>query len=205
MTHPMKQKLAFLPIFFTAFLVLLVSVAKAASVSYEFTQSPSPMPQDVRKISINYQLPEPGLSPENPLWTAKVLIDKVDSSMTWDNLQRAEEFLDDADTRLVAGEEIVAKGKVEEGFLVLQKGEQYLASSYESLSREENSPDKVQFLRKISLAALKHREILENVMLSAPDDGRAVISKVLDTSKLVYDRASLDLNSLGLEAPQNPF
>jgi len=194
--HLMGKRIAALPTLFVAVLILLISVVRTASVKYVFSQAPSPSPE-TSTVTINYELPEPDVTPEDPLWPVQALIDMGGKT--------AEEYLYSADIRLVSGKQMFDKGKIEEGILVLQKAEQYLAKASEATVLWGDSHERSEFLYTLSLASLKHRQILETILPQAPEDSRAVISKILDTPKIIYETSSSELVDSGLTAPEYPF
>lgn len=187
----MKQKLAVLPFFILALIVLSISIFKTASVKYAFSQAPSPAPEDsgLEDIHIDYDLPEPPITPENPLWALHAVADMGETNH--------KKLLYSADIRLVAGARMFERGKAEDGVSVLEKAEQYLKLSYEAAETED--------LYQIALASLKHRQVLETILVRIPEDGRAVITRILDVPKMVYETAASKLISAGLSSPEYPF
>src|SRR3989344_4232427 len=185
----MKRSLKALPLFFAAILILAVSIFKTAAVKYVFSQAPSPSPETPQVVKVNYDLPEPGLTPEDALWPVQALIDMGELT--------SEAYLENADMRLVAGEQMFDSGKVEKAVLVFEKAELYLRQSYESATMDE--------LYTISLASLKHRQVLETILVRVPEDGRATVARILDIPKTVYLDSASDLVDAGLGAPEYPF
>lgn len=200
----MGNKLVLLPGFLAAFLVLFVSIYRTASVKYVFSQEPSPAP-DAKIVTVDYGLPDPEMTPENPLWPARAFVDRIHASVTASDLERAALLLQDADLRLVAGLSMYERGKIEDSFVVLAKAEGYLLQSYETAYLSHETEQKEMFLHTLAHAALKHREILETIMTTSPEDARAVISRLLDTPKSTYDQASGALRDRNLVPPPNPF
>lgn len=193
----MKQKYYLLPQIFVAFLILAVSIYKSSSVKYVFSQAPLATPVYNNHVQVDYALPSPIIGPNSLLWPLQALLDRADDT--------PESCLNNADSRLVGGAEMVEKGRVEDGYLVLEKASRYLEKSYELAAELKDNEAKGNFLRKISLASLKHREVLEIILLKAPDDGRAVVTTILDAPKMVYEKSSADLLLLGLTPPEYPF
>lgn len=185
----MKQKLVVLSFFSFAFFILAVSIIKTASVKYVFSQAPSPPPEDFEMVDIEYVLPEPPITPENLFWALHAVIDMTDTN--------PQKLLYNADIRLVAGARMFEKGKVEESVLVLEKAEQYLKLSFEAAGPED--------LYQIALASLKHRQVLETILVRIPEDGRAVITRILDTPKTTYENSASKLLGAGLAVPEYPF
>jgi hypothetical protein len=193
----MGKRLAILPLFLVAFLVLAVSIFRTASVKYVFSQAPSPVPETPEIASIDYALPEPELTPESPLWPVKALLDMGEQS--------PQEHLKNADIRLVAGLRMFEGGKVEEAILVLEKAELHLKRSLDAAVETGDLPESGEILYTISVASLKHREVLETILPRMPEDGKAVITKILDIPKTVYNGSSSELVKAGLIAPEYPF
>jgi len=190
----MIQRLAAVPLFFVAIFILTVSIFEAASVKYVFSQSPFPAP--AKQVRVDYVLPDLKLTPENPLWPFKVLVDNIDNS--------PESYLESADLRLVAGKDMFERGKIEEGIAVFEKGEMYLTKSLGALE-PPSSEEKNAFLIKLSRASLKHREVLETILVQSPEDAKPTVATILDTPKLVYDASASALRSEGIVPPSNPF
>jgi len=193
----MEKRLIFLPVFFVSFIILLVSFLKSASIEYAFSLSPSPAPESFNKVEVDYLLPDPLLTPESPFWFFQAVFDRFDKN--------AQDYLENADARLVAGLRMLNKGKIEESIVVFQKAEQYLRKSYDTALSESNGQKNGQLLYRISLASLKHREILESVLVRTPEDGRAVVVEILDIPKAIYEGSIPELIKQGLNPPEYPF
>ena len=60
--------------------------------------------------------------------------------------------------------------------------------------------------RQLAPSALKHREILEEMYVKAPDDARVEIAKILDKyTKPAYDEVKVALINMGHFLPTSPF
>ncbi|MFH1863524.1 MAG: DUF5667 domain-containing protein [bacterium] len=179
---------------FTAFSVLTVSVLRAASVDNKF-------------IETNYYLPYPGrILQDNSLWFAKALRDKIWLKLTVSPLRKMDLLLLLSDKRLAGSKILIEKNKASVALSALSKGEKYLeeASKFEQKSRK-GGVDTKSFLPKLASAALKHRQVIEEMLLIAPEDVKPSIVKMEDYSKNVYKEARDAMNSLGMIAPKNPF
>lgn len=195
----------------TAFSVLTVSVLRAASVDYKF----SPIPQEAvlgidagtKEVEITYYLPYPGkILQDNTFWFAKAIRDKIWLKLTVSPLRKMDLLLLLSDKRLAGSKVLVERQKTEIALSSLGKGEKYLeeASQLEAGSRKEGVDTK-SFLPKLASAALKHRLVIEEMLVFAPEDVKPSIIKVEDYSKRVYKDAVDAMNSLGMIAPKNPF
>lgn len=149
---------------------------------------------------IDYVMPYPGgIQPDNTLWYAKVMRDKIWYALTFDKLKKSSLNLLFSDKRLISAKELFDKKKPDLGISVLTKGEKYL----ETASQNLNDTD---FAKKLAFASLKHRQIIEEeVMPLSPEDLKPSIIKSLDYSKNTYKTARDFLNSKGETPPKSPF
>lgn len=193
----MKQKYIFVSQFFLGFLVLGVSIFSTSSVKYVFSQAPYPSHAPRAIAQIDYEILDPAITPDSILWPIQAIIDRTEFS--------GEDLLENADTRLFSGRNMVNKGETERGFVVLEKAEQYLLKSWGAVYLLPQSNKRDEEVYKMALASLKHRQVLEETLAMSPDDGRAVVIKMMDYSKLVYERAEAELLIRGITPPVNPF
>lgn len=193
-----------------AFGILLVSVLRTASVKYDFTGESSQKIQvlgDTNLIKINYDLPYQGrIMPDSPLWPIKALRDKVWLLITTNSSRRAELDLLFADKRLASAKILFEKDKPELAFTTLSKAEKYLEESQlqENKNRKKGM-DTTIFLERLSLASLKHFEVMEGIMTIAPEDAKPKIVEVQSYAKKVYEGSRDALNEKGKTPPENPF
>lgn len=203
----MRKYLPGITAFILAFGILSISFMKSASIRYAFTQV-SPKPTEKPTIvKIDYQVPYPGkILPDHLLWPAKASRDKIWHLLSANLLRRAELSVLFADKRLLMSKALFEKQKPDLGFSTLTKAEKYLEKALveEGLARKEGQ-DTSRVLVKIATSALKHREIINEILEIAPGDAKPGIvtmeGKVID----VYKRAVEALNSKGITAPVNPF
>jgi hypothetical protein len=207
-----KKILVVLGIFTLAFAILLVSILRTSSVSYDFVAKNPSNPDGSAILGseaacVNYVFPYEGhVLPDSPLWSVKALRDKIWYSISVSPLKRAELALLFADKRLVSAQRLWEKGEADIAVSTLTKGEKYLeiAVFQEIIARREGY-DTTAFLTKLSTAALKHGEIIEKLLPSAPEDVRPVLIRTEDYCKNAYKSARDALNSEGLPVPNNPF
>lgn len=193
-----------------AFGILLVSVLRTASVKYDFTGESSQKIQvlgDTNLIKINYDLPYQGrIMPDSPLWPIKALRDKVWLLITTNSSRRAELDLLFADKRLASAKILFEKDKPELAFTTLSKAEKYLEESQlQEYKNRKKGMDTTIFLERLSLASLKHFEVMEGIMTIAPEDAKPKIVEVQSYAKKVYEGSRDALNEKGKTPPENPF
>lgn len=206
--------IAVLLVIFTAFSVLTVSVLRAASIDNKFSDISQKRELDTnsvevkgKEMEINYYLPYPGrILQDNSLWFAKALRDKIWLKLTVSPLRKMDLLLLLSDKRLVGSKILIEKDKASVALSALGKGEKYLeeASKLEQKSRKEGVDTK-SFLSKLASAALKHRQVIEEMLLIAPEDVKPSIVKIEDYSKNAYKEARDAMNSLGMEAPKSSY
>lgn len=187
---------------FIAFAVLTVSVLKCASVPRAF--SPMVLSENAtpsEEININYVLAYPGkIMPDSPLWYLKALRDKVWYNVTINISKKTELNLLFADKRLAMAVSLFKENKPDLALTTLTKAEKYLEKA---VPQDAKSPE---YLNKLALASLKHREIIEKEILPiSSEDLKPEVNKLTDYSKVVYIKTSDLLRSIGLTSPTNPF
>lgn len=207
----MRKNLYGISAFVLAFGILSVSVLRSSSVAPAYGYSApvnSPVPSPTPIPDIDYLIPYPGkILPDNALWYAKVVRDRMQYYFAGDILKKADLALLYSDKRLAASKNLFEKSKPDLATTVLTKGEKYLeiAVRDEELARKAGV-DTGDFLIKIATASLKHQEVIkEEILPMAPEDLKPVVVKAADYAKNTYKNSRDVLNSLGKEAPKDPI
>ena len=185
-----------------AFLILTVSVLKSASVKYAYSPLVLGEKVEIKKaLTVDYVLAYPGsIHPDNPLWYAKVLRDKVWYIMTFDTTKKIELNLLFADKRLNSSLELFKKSKPDLGYITLTKSQKYLEKSMPGSEFDS------EYMKKVATASLKHREVIESEILPlTPEDLRPGVIKNEDYSKEIYKKTRDLMISKGLVPPDNIF
>ncbi len=205
----LKQLLVTSCTFLLAFIVLFVSILRSATIKYNFNSlayAASYVPSG-QAPEIDYDLPEVGfISPQNPAWFVKVLVDKSLVAVNTDHLKKAEVLLSVSDSRLTEARKLFKNGNFDLGISVLTKAEKYLENSYDQTVTARRSGMRVNdFLSRLALASLKHREVAESFLSFMPDEGRPIISQTVDYPKRVFRNSKIDLQELRLAIPETSF
>lgn len=191
---------------FFAFIILLASIFRSASVKYELNSNSKPS-FVASKTYVNYDLASPGkVLPDSKLWPLKALRDRIWLLMTTNPSRKAELLLLLADKRLGASKILFEKGEVNIGLSTLTKAEKYLEESKKK--EEENRKkgiDTSEFLQRIALASLKHYEIMESLYEVAPDEARPLIVVSETYAKKTFEEARNAILDKGITPPENPF
>lgn len=121
---------------------------------------------------VEYQLPYPGILPDNSLYFLKAFRDKVVGFLISDPLKKAEFKLLEADKRLNAGVYVFEKGKPDLAESTISKGENYFEEAIrEAKSAKAQGMDVSDISRKLFTAADKHGEVI-SVLESKTDKSR---------------------------------
>lgn len=195
-----------LTLFTLAFGILITSIAQASSIEYNFIQAPSGsiIPE---QIEVPYYLPYSGnIMPDHPVWPLKALRDKMWVNLTFDPVKKAQILLLIADKRLACASHLFKGGKGDLGASVLTKAEKYLeeAVKYERIAKAQ-ARDTAPILRELSLASLKHRQVIDEILGVAPEDAKPMIVETQNYPKRFYNELTTRLYQLGVAAPTSPF
>ena len=162
---------------FVAFLVifsfLLVAPFVAAQSEPLSSQSVSLAPSKL--ATEDYELPYPGLLPDNPLYSLKMLRDRIVEFLIADPAKRTEFYILQADKRLQAGAYLLTKRTKKEQSAVstISKGQNYFEKALVSLSFAEKEGKDVRYLmEKISFSLNKHEEVLVFLLERIPISSR---------------------------------
>lgn len=190
--------------------ILFTSIARTAQVRYSFRAPAAPEEGEVLGEStfIDYKLPYPGrVLPDHPLWPIKVLRDRLWLFVSPSVEKKAELNLLFADKRMVSAKMLFEREKAELAFSTATKAEKYLEKSFEMERKaKERGVDTSEFLQRYAKAALKHRELIEEMMVIAPEDAKPMLIDVAEKyPQRLYERSRDALYEQGITPPENPF
>lgn len=190
-----------------ALLILVISIFSSSQVVYVFSQSSTPAPILGQKVEVNYTFAYAGkVSPDSPLWPIKALRDKVWLAVTMDPVKKTEMLILLADKRIQYANDLVSKDKSDLGVSTLTKSEKYLEEAVreEKLAKSQKHDTK-EVTKVLAMSILKHRQVLESILATAPEDAKPIIVKTIDINKRLFNEAKMELNEQGLVSPDNPF
>ncbi len=196
-------------VFLTASGILAVSVFRSASVRYAFSQSPSPSPGVIKAedVEVDYELPYPGrILPDHPLWPLKALRDRLWLMVVTNPTKKAEIKLLFADKRVTAARILFERDKSELGLSTLTKAEKYLEEAFDQGKlAQAKKAEMGTFFENLAMSALKHRQVIEDIIILSPEDAKPTVIKTRDYPERIFDETRGVLGEMGKEAPQNPF
>jgi hypothetical protein len=190
----MKKVIFLIVVLLFAFGILAVSVMKtvaiegqSASQNYkvepvdsaildkESTPNPAAMVQEEKA---DYFLAYPGILPDHFLYPVKMIRDRIWLWLTVEPKKKAELMLLFADKRLGAGKALIEGNKVDLGVSTLTKGEKYLQRAVAEIIKKDKEGNRI-LLEKLSLAALKHEEVLLELQEKVSGEAKGTLETIL--------------------------
>lgn len=186
--------------------VLFTSILRSSAVRYSFYPASGGEMLKETEEDIIYELPSPGrVLPDSPFWILKVARDRAWLILTPNKLGKGELNLFFADKRLVFARILFEKGKYELGTAILLKAEKYLkeASLIEEDCRSKGY-DTREFDKRLTISSLKHREVINKILVLAPENARPEIIKMENITREVFVNGRNALQEKGEVAPKSP-
>lgn len=141
-----------------------------------------------------YNLPYPGILPDNPLYFIKASRDKIVDVGTRDHIKKAELYLLYADKRAAMALSLTNKGKDKLAIATLSKGEKYFLKIPQILitSKKQGVGYSQDLLSKLKLSNTKHKEVAQEILKKIPQGQAVAINEIIKLNELIKSR----LNSL---------
>lgn len=168
----MRKLILSISIIIFALLILHGSFVKEAFAQIEegsIVAIPAPASDSARAIPqhVNYELPYPGILPDNPFYFIKVVRDTIVKALINDPYKKAQFSLLTSQKRMYAGELLVKKGKTQLAFDTIEKSNNYLDDALSSIKETKKlnpkNPDINPFLELFNTVTLKYGEILDEI------------------------------------------
>jgi len=153
---------------FIFFIILVASPANAQvmEITTKPTESipmpttsltPSPVP-----AAIEYQLPYPGILPGSPLYSIKMIRDRIIETLTSDPFKKANFYLLQSDKRTASALMLYEKGDEKMAETTLTKAQKYLEKSLSKATEAKNSGKDVgDIFARIKDSAAKQKQEIE--------------------------------------------
>lgn len=139
---------------------------------------------------IKYNLPFPGILPDQPLYKLKVLRDKISLILISNPLKKIEFYLLQADKGILATAILVDKNKIDLAEQTALKAEHNMTLISGTLNvyyrQQQTSSSKVEtkdLIKKLKTASLKHQEVLSSLLKRVPEDRQKTFETVIYFSK----------------------
>ncbi len=121
---------------------------------------------DSAEIFVQYELPYPGMLPDNPLYFLKTIRDRVVSFLITDPIKRAEFNLLTSDKRIYAAVLLVEKGKEELAVDTLSKSNNYFHEAILALDRaKEKGRDIHSMQGSLHTSVKKHQQVVSRQLV----------------------------------------
>lgn len=135
---------------------------------------------------IDYELPYPGILPDNPLYILKVARDHIVSFLISGPLKKAEFNLLQSDKRLAGGLSLFIKdkNKIRLAESTISKGENYFQETLEKVKESNRQGmDTKDIVRRLMDSSKKHQEILKSLqfanLLKRSEEFEKEVSKLM--------------------------
>src|SRR4030042_6664435 len=150
-------------ILLTLIILLLFFNSSKALAKEEATQA-------AEIVHVEYELPYPGLLPDNPLYYLKAIRDNVLKLIITDPLRKTEFDLLQSDKRLGAAKMLLAKGKSDLSITTLSKSGNYFddAISQIQIARKQGKDIK-PLLDNLLNSSKKHQQIIKEMEKNQKD------------------------------------
>ena len=112
-------------------------------------------------IQIQYELPYPGILPDNPLYFLKAIRDNVLGFFITDPLKKADYSLLMADKRLQSAKALLDKGNNDLAITTLSKSGNYFHQAIQNVANAKRRGEFADpLIDRLLVASMKHREII---------------------------------------------
>lgn len=146
----MKKVLVLLVLLF-----ILVNPTKVLAL-----ETPDASPAAVME-KIQYEIPYPGLLPDNPLYYLKAIRDNILKFLISDPLKKTEFSLLQADKRLGSAKLLLDKGKTELSITTLSKSGNYFDDAISNIQKAKKEGEDINAtIDQLLKASQKHQEII---------------------------------------------
>lgn len=167
---------------------LLASTAFAQEKEEIGVEIPGFSTESTVSSKVNYELPYPGMLPDNPFYFLKVARDTIVKALINDSFKKAQFSLLTGQKRLYAGKMLIDKGNTNLANETIAKSNNYLHEALGAIedAKKENpkSPDIRPFLDQFRTVTLKHTEILDELIKRVDGNEK---EKLTEERKKVHD------------------
>jgi hypothetical protein len=166
----------------TYILVLIFSLGIfSLALSHQAYAQEKSAPIDMEISKIEYDLPYPGMLPDHPLYVLKSTRDTLMVFFTRDHMKKAELLLLLSDKYTSMGIALAEEGQWGASAEALQQSEDTFAEMLDTVKTSQSqgvSPSE-EFIQKITLSNDKHKEIIQQLLVTAPQGSRNILEETL--------------------------
>jgi hypothetical protein len=141
---------------------------------------------------VEYALPYPGILSDHPLYFLKKIRDQILERLISDPARKTEFYVLQSDKELNAAVFLEAKGKQSLVPGILKKSETYMEQAIKSVKDYPSQGKEVPgyLVEKVNNAVLKHIEVLNELLLKAPDAEKQSLSGAIESMKKLEQELS---------------
>lgn len=168
----MKRFILFLAVFAYLFTPFVLAQEASSTPVNEPTGSAAISDDTSSEKDSDYPLPYPGILPDNPFYTIKVLRDNVVGILISNPVKKAEFSLLQANKRLQAGVFLIQKSKKYDlAQQTISKGENYFEEAInKTREAKRQGQDTGSIQSQLKMAVVKHKDIISDLTENAPKD-----------------------------------
>ena len=135
-------------------------------------------------------MPHPGLTPDSPFYFLEEIIEKISIFFTFNDLKKAEKYINLAAERLAEAKAVLEKGKLELTKETLTRYEEQLGDSIDMAERaRDKGKNAEKVMLKVGEATSKHLEVLADVYGKVPEEAKTSIEGAIEASFKGRERA----------------
>lgn len=162
-------------------IALLVCLLSIPSFFYFYFSTQPAFAGSTSDQQINYELPYPGILPNNPLYSVKSARDSIMQWMMRDNIKKAQLRLQISDKNVRGAQMLLKEKDYERAEKILRNGEQIFEKAIEDAlnAKEQGASPTSEFKEKLKISNLKHREVIHEIIESVPPSERSAFQESL--------------------------
>jgi hypothetical protein len=149
---------------YTTYFLLMLFFALHSSIALAYTTSPTSV--------IDYQLPYPGILPDSPFYTLKIIRDKITGFFISNPLKKAEYSIDISDVRMSAA--LALSDEKKDPSLIkktISSSQDYLKEAALNTKMAKDQGINIQDIsKKLNQAKHKHQEIIDQIKKQGTDN-----------------------------------
>lgn len=135
-------------------------------------------------------LSDPGILPDSPFYFLKSFFEGVGNFFTFNNLSKAERFLNLSETRLAEADALIDKGKIGLAQRSLERHQEQLnLSLFKAEEARQKGLNADQVLARVSEATLRHQAFLIEVYEKVPEEAKPAIERAMEAGMLGHEQA----------------
>lgn len=159
----------------------LIFLSSGLSIKAQETDEKLAAEKELAQRVDSYQLPYPGLLPDNPLYPVKMVRDQVIRVLIGDSLKKAEFDLLTAEKRFSAGMALLEQstGKETLAQSTLSKGQNYFEDAIESAIKAEKEGQEIAIVAEhLFLSAKKQKKIVAELQKKQKKEQADVLKNI---------------------------